>query len=1225
MRRILASVVFGVLVATAAAWPTHRAVAQLSEEELQRKAEAFVRLWEQLLKTQDPGERIAWSEEALKLEGELDPWPLSIARDVARGRLWWWSGLGYSAWRGGKREENLERTIAAYERSVEFFTLQAHPAEWAWTQDALGAAYRNRIRGDRADNVEKAIALYKAGLTVQTREAHPREWARTQHNLAIAYEQRLRGDRAENLEEAIALYEAILTVQTPEALPSDWAATQGALGVAYRNRIRGDRADNLEKAIALYKAGLSVQTREAHPREWAQTQHHLAIAYVERLRGDRAENLEEAIALYEAILTVRTREALPSDWAATQHDLAIVYENRLRGDRADNQEQAIALYKAALTVRTRETLPLDWATTQHSLGVIYANRVRGDRADNLEKSIEHLQAALSARTPTGQPREWADAQRNLGVAFGLRTRGERADNAEQGIAALEAALTVLNLESFPQGWAQVQSSLALLYVHRIRGQRVENLEKAIVHLHSALKVLTRGAFPRDWGMAQYNLGFAYHRYHEHRVGNRAENLDRAIRHLEAALTVMTREADPRLWAAAQMELGRAQSNRVGADPEAAIAAYEAALAVFNREDFPLEWSIAQGSLGAAYLDSTRGDRQAVLAKAIGHVEAGLSVQRQSAPRDSLRHLRVLGAALSEKREWQRAAAAYADARETFLLLLAQGLDDTAAAALIEQVGPLFSEAAYAAAQVGETEKALTLASEGRARLMSAALKLQALDLPADKRQRLDALRADIRVAERTMEAPTTEGAERTAAVEKLIGLRQELIGLVNEATAAEAGALGSALAQARALAGRGGAVAVPVVTRLGSKILILTRGSDPQGLILLDLPELTKATLDKLVLGVGTDDGWLGAYAINLLPDDDAVNQLWPKWMAAVDGLGTDLWRLFGARLDAALKQAGVRAGARLTWLPTGALGILPLGLVQDPAGKRLLDSYEVVYAPSLDALASAHVRVTKAEPATLAVVINPTGDLPAAEQEGRLVASRFPAKARTVLEGWEATPEAVLSALRGRSYWHFASHGTFSWRDPRQSALLMHGLQRLSVGRLLDEAGGLGRPRLVVLSACETGLYDISRNPDEFIGLPGTFTALGAAGVLGTLWPVNDMATSLLIAKFYDLHLPGRLAPPTALRRAQLWLRRATNADLLAYARGAARQGRLDRKHVAAIEEELSADGLRRARSRRAPVEWIGPEAPAGSGGQGARSARDLGRPYAHPYYWAGFIYTGL
>jgi hypothetical protein len=51
-----------------------------------------------------------------------------------------------------------------------------------------------------------------------------------------------------------------------------------------------------------------------------------------------------------------------------------------------------------------------------------------------------------------------------------------------------------------------------------------------------------------------------------------------------------------------------------------------------------------------------------------------------------------------------------------------------------------------------------------------------------------------------------------------------------------------------------------------------------------------------------------------------------------------------------------------------------------------------------------------------------------------------------------------------------------------------------LTVGRLFD-TDDLGRPRLVVLSACETGPHDIDHNPDEFVGQPGAFAALGAAG----------------------------------------------------------------------------------------------------------------------------------
>jgi CHAT domain-containing protein len=98
---------------------------------------------------------------------------------------------------------------------------------------------------------------------------------------------------------------------------------------------------------------------------------------------------------------------------------------------------------------------------------------------------------------------------------------------------------------------------------------------------------------------------------------------------------------------------------------------------------------------------------------------------------------------------------------------------------------------------------------------------------------------------------------------------------------------------------------------------------------------------------------------------------------------------------------------------------------------------------------------------------------------------------------------------------------------------------ERLTIGRLMEARGSLGRPRLVVLSACETGLYDIDRNPDEFVGLPATFMQAGAAGVVGSLWLVDDLATALLMAKFYDLHQGGArggVTPPTALRQAQTW-----------------------------------------------------------------------------------------
>jgi CHAT domain-containing protein len=164
-----------------------------------------------------------------------------------------------------------------------------------------------------------------------------------------------------------------------------------------------------------------------------------------------------------------------------------------------------------------------------------------------------------------------------------------------------------------------------------------------------------------------------------------------------------------------------------------------------------------------------------------------------------------------------------------------------------------------------------------------------------------------------------------------------------------------------------------------------------------------------------------------------------------------------------------------------------------------------------------------------------------------------------------------------------------------------------------------------VALSACETGLYDIRSNPEEFVGLPATFLQLGAAGVVATLWQVDDLATALLMAKFYDLHMADKLSPPSALRGAQAWLRGATREDLVSYGRASAAAAGLDATKLAELEGTLST--LRRTRSARFDSIWdrlqYRNRGAAGSPAETASASRL--RPFAHPYYWGGFVYTGL
>ena len=245
-------------------------------------------------------------------------------------------------------------------------------------------------------------------------------------------------------------------------------------------------------------------------------------------------------------------------------------------------------------------------------------------------------------------------------------------------------------------------------------------------------------------------------------------------------------------------------------------------------------------------------------------------------------------------------------------------------------------------------------------------------------------------------------------------------------------------------------------------MLLLAQSDSGNALTVVDMPELTTARMEQLMHGdgkVGASGGWLGAFNIQYQSGGDVG-----EWTAAIESIGPKLWDIVAGRIDEALERRGVKPGARVIWLPSGALGLLPLGLAHGPQSKiRFGEKYELVTAPSLDALAHAFRQAAQAQTPSLAAIVNPTGDLPFTEVESALVAAHFEKAPRIVLDKLTATPRAVLAGLKDKSYWHFSSHGQFDWENARRAGLLMKDAETLTIGALLDAEGSLGRPRLVV------------------------------------------------------------------------------------------------------------------------------------------------------------------
>jgi len=742
-----------------------------------------------------------------------------------------------------------------------------------------------------------------------------------------------------------------------------------------------------------------------------------------------------------------------------------------------------------------------------------------------------------------------------------------------------------------------------------------------------LTVYTPEAYPGDWAITKHNLGIAYS---DRVLGNRAENIEAAIEAYKAVLTVWRREAFPQQWATIQNNLGVAYQDRIegsrAENLEAAIEAFEAALAVYTRESYPYDWAELQTNLGRAYQGRILGRREENLEAAIKAYEAASTfIMRDTYPHYSLVLSRRLADIWIELGNWQNAQPALGSAKEVFFVLFGEGIDEEEARRLISLAGSQFADLAYAQARIGDTKTALATLSEGRALLLSAALRQQSLPFTPAEQTAYQSLRLEIKEWAKLAEAKGTEGAD---ALQHLSAARSKFSALLKEASRRNQAETGiDAIVRQGFL--KDSAVVAPIVTRWGSKILIVNAADGVPAISAADFPDLTTDKLQDLLRHAGEDGqttGWLQDYD---------RQQTEPKaWLAAIREIGPKLWTLFAGKLDAALKQAGVKDGARLVVLPVGALGLLPLELARDPAsGRSFGEAYNVTEVPSLEAyLAAARAAARSGEP-SLAEAVNPTGDIPGlglpyTEVEGALVASRFKGKPLVKLDRTSATPDVVLAGLKGKSYWHFASHGLFDWDDARQSGLMMKDRQILTVGALLDARGTLGAPRLVVLSACETGLYDANKNPDEFVGLPATFLQLGAAGVIGSLWEVDDLATALLMARFYDLHIEGGLAPSVALKQAKAWLRGATRRELIAYAKAALKPANVQ-PEVPDLVASLSTS--RRGEATRFAGVWNALEEAGAERGkhakrrQGKQPAASLDeKPFAHPYFWSGFVYTG-
>ena len=240
----------------------------------------------------------------------------------------------------------------------------------------------------------------------------------------------------------------------------------------------------------------------------------------------------------------------------------------------------------------------------------------------------------------------------------------------------------------------------------------------------------------------------------------------------------------------------------------------------------------------------------------------------------------------------------------------------------------------------------------------------------------------------------------------------------------------------------------------------------------------------------------------------------------AVNESAQELYRLLMEPCAARLNNV-----KHIVFIPHGSLHYLPFGVLENELGQFAAMEYSMSLAPSASVLGFCLEKGEKylgqdIDQLPVLGFGNPalgdkSMDLPFAAREVQSL-TRYFANVKSYL--YERASETMLQ--ENNPYpplLLFSCHGDFDDATPLFSSILL-APDSLSDGRL--EAHEIFNYNLdsymVALSACETGLGTI-RGGDEVIGLVRSFIYAGASSLMTSLWKVDDLATAVLVKRFFQ------------------------------------------------------------------------------------------------------------
>ncbi|MBV6626214.1 MAG: CHAT domain-containing protein [Rivularia sp. (in: Bacteria)] len=426
---------------------------------------------------------------------------------------------------GIEEKANLQKAIDCCQQAANIRKQLSLNKDLSSSLNNLGVAYTQlaKIGIEEKANLQKAIDCCQQSADICKQLSLNEELSLALNNLGVAYIQlaKIGVEKKTNFDKAIHFFQQAANIRNQLNLNEDLSSSLNDLGAAYTElaKIGVEEKANLQKAIDCYEQAANIRKQLSLNEDLSSSLNNLGLAYqkLAEFGVERITNSQKTIECHQQAVDICQQLNCNEDLSSSLNKLGNAYRGLLQigvGGK-DNLQKAIDCHQQAVDICQKFSFNEELFSSLNNLGLTYLSlaEIGVDKKLNIQKAIDSFQKATDIYQHFSFNENLAIALNNLGNAYRelaiINTINK--NNLQKAIDCFQQSADIYKHLSLNENLSSALNNLGITYLSLVETGAKEktNLQIGIVFLQQSADICKRFEFNKSLSLTLNNLGLAY--------------------------------------------------------------------------------------------------------------------------------------------------------------------------------------------------------------------------------------------------------------------------------------------------------------------------------------------------------------------------------------------------------------------------------------------------------------------------------------------------------------------------------------------------------------------------------------------------------------------------------------------------------------------------------------------------------------------------------------------